>query len=90
MSDEYNRLNFPDVFGGILWRDDDEGGILWRDDDDDGEAIAIPRRPYRLLNHRDVNHWDDADFFVRFRFTKPTFYYILGMVGPSLAFDPSR
>lgn len=54
------------------------------------DADIFERRHYRVLNRRIVNHWQDNDFFERFRVTKPFFYEFLDEISPTLAQDNSR
>lgn len=50
----------------------------------DEEELTIERRPYRLQHRATVDEWDDLDFLMRFRLTKPTFITVLEMIRPEL------
>lgn len=72
-----DRIFFPELFG--------EHHLFAADGVD-----IFERRIYRLLNRRTINNWDDIDFFVRFRLTKPVFVELLAMVSPALAQNENR
>lgn len=69
----------PDLFGRPVDMD-----WLWEDDDDDDEVRHFDRRVYTIPVRATMNTWDDFDFFMRFRITKPTFLMVLQMVEPAL------
>lgn len=54
----------------------------WRFDDDE-EEIRPERRVYRMPVRNDINYWDDTDFVMRFRLSKPTFLYCLQLIAPT-------
>lgn len=72
-----DRILFPEYFP--------DHPVLFPEDED-----IFERRQYPVLNRRLANHWDDTEFFQRFRVTKPFFYHLLGIIGPPLAQDDSR
>lgn len=67
----------PDLFGRPVDMD-------WLWEDDDGNVQQIDRRLYNIPVRATINEWDDIEFFMRFRITKPTFLMVLQMVAPAL------
>lgn len=59
----------------------------WLDDD-----VHVPniRRSYQQRMRATINEWDDYEFFVRFRMTKPTFNMVLQLITPTLQHPQPR
>lgn len=72
-----DHVLFPELFGEHF---------LFGEDDHD----IFERRQYRLLNRQHMNHWDDVDFFDRFRITKEFFIELVDIIRPILNVDESR
>lgn len=55
----------------------------WLDEEDD-DGMVVERRPYGLPVRPTIDSWDDLDFFMRFRMSKPTFQMVLQLILPAL------
>lgn len=78
--------NFNDIWDNISDFEYDAGNVIV-DDFDDGINFDLQFRPrtYRInarINYFD--HWNDDEFFKRFRMCKTTVQYVLSLIEPKL------
>lgn len=59
-------------------------------EEEEEEHFVAERRQYMMNERIDMNKWDDADFFYRFRLSKATVAKVLQIIEPSLVYTQER
>lgn len=77
-------MEFVDDFYLLDWMDEEDAAI-------EAEIFGqYDRRPYGLPMRATIDTWDDYEFLVRFRMSKPTFEMVLQMIEPTLRHPQPR
>lgn len=69
---------------------DDFTNYLLNLSDEEENALVVERRQYKMMQRIDMEHWDDVDFFRRFRLTKPSVAKGLQIIRPDLEYSQER